>query len=112
MVASETVAERIGFVETKVLAFEDLYGSKLHEVRFAAGGVPAPALLFVHEPPLSAHLLRLAHRVDECDAPLEPPRLDNPGEKGRVPAPAHRRGDGYGRLHSQPEFMRASEAGR
>ena len=26
-------------------------GSKLHEVRFAAGGVPAPALLFVHEPP-------------------------------------------------------------
>ena len=30
MVASETVMEQFGFVETNVLAFEDLYGSKLH----------------------------------------------------------------------------------
>ena len=30
MVASETVTEQFGFVETNVLAFEDLYGSKLH----------------------------------------------------------------------------------
>ncbi|MDD9984383.1 MAG: hypothetical protein OXU81_23990 [Gammaproteobacteria bacterium] len=106
------MTEQFDFVETKVLAFEDLYGGKLREMRFAAGGVPAPALLFVHEPPLSAYLLHLAHRVDERDAPLEPPRLDNPGDKGRVPAPAHRRGDGYGRLRGHPEFMRASETGR
>ena len=30
MVASETVTEQFGFVETNVLAFEDLYGGKLH----------------------------------------------------------------------------------
>ena len=30
MVASEMVTEQFGFVETNVLAFEDLYGSKLH----------------------------------------------------------------------------------
>ena len=30
MVASETVTQQFGFVETNVLAFEDLYGGKLH----------------------------------------------------------------------------------
>ena len=30
MVVSETVMEQFGFVETNVLAFEDLYGGKLH----------------------------------------------------------------------------------
>ena len=30
MVASETVTEQFGFVEMNVLAFEDLYGGKLH----------------------------------------------------------------------------------
>ena len=30
MVASESVTEQFGFVETNVLAFEDLYGGKLH----------------------------------------------------------------------------------
>ena len=30
MVVSETVMEKFGFVETNVLAFEDLYGGKLH----------------------------------------------------------------------------------
>ena len=30
MVASETVAQKFGFVETNVLASEDLYGGKLH----------------------------------------------------------------------------------
>ena len=30
MVTSEQVTKRFGFVEAKVLAFEDLYGSKLH----------------------------------------------------------------------------------
>ena len=30
MVASEAVTERFGFVETNVLAFQDLYGGKLH----------------------------------------------------------------------------------
>ena len=64
--------------------------------------VRRPPLLVVHEPPLSTHLLHLAHRVNERDPPFEPARLADPGKEGGMPVRTHRPGDPRVRVFVAP----------